>query len=458
MSNSAPTASPDITCLTPEPFVPKPLIADILRTRYCVPDSIFLVEGVDVFHTSKSKRWRAIRLLLGDGELCIQALMAPETHRFVDRGEVVLGVYIKLEKFRFECQDIENKETTFSPGKESEVEHSDEMGAEESDEEEKRKKNKPRQMVYLIVDSLDIVGWHNALIESSMDDEVEVDTDVVEPENVAHEESPKPEKAQQSQQTVMAQPDSPQEARERDLWERVERDTALREKSEREFKEREAKEREAKETEAARQREAEAAKLDSQPADADDDFEVMRISNDQTTQKREAAAAAAAAAATATVTVTTATTSTNRTKDTARPPQPSYNHIQPLKLTKLRSIPNLPYKQNWSVNVLCVISAISDVEPAGIPPYTQRQARLTDPSTDKHVLLTVFLDAHLFTPKVGSIVLLVGVKNHRFDGGSLKKYDSDRPKAGGSWWFENPGHLPWCDVAGLSLWWDAFGA
>ncbi|KAK5635072.1 hypothetical protein RRF57_010784 [Xylaria bambusicola] len=407
MSASAPTASADITCLTPEPFEPKPLIADILRTRYCVPDSIFLVEGVDVFHTSKSKRWRAIRLLLGDGELCIQALMAPETHRFVDRGEVVVGVYIKLEKFRFECQDIENEETTSSRGKGSEIEHSDEIGAEHSDEDKERKKNKGQQMVYLIVDSLDIVGWHNTLIDSSMDDEVEVDTDVAEPESVAHEESetqihsPGPEKAQQSQQTVITQPDP---------------------------------------------------KGDGKPADADHDSETMPISNDHITQKREAAAATAIA-----TTTTTTAAATNHTTDTACLSQPSHNLIQPLKLTKLRSIPNLPYKQNWSVNVLCVISAISDVEPAGIPPYTQRQARLTDPSTDKHVLLTVFLDAHLFTPKVGSVVLLVGVKNHRFDGGSLKKYDSDRPKTGGSWWFENPAHLPWCDVDGLSRWWDAFG-
>jgi hypothetical protein len=70
------------------------------------------------------------------------------------------------------------------------------------------------------------------------------------------------------------------------------------------------------------------------------------------------------------------------------------------------------------------------------------------------VLLTVFLDPDDFSPAVGSVVLLLGVKNHRFDGGSLKKYASDRPRSGGRWWFEEPKELGWCDVAGMREWWD----
>jgi len=130
---------------------------------------------------------------------------------------------------------------------------------------------------------------------------------------------------------------------------------------------------------------------------------------------------------------------------------------QPLKLTPLRSIPNLPYKQNWMVNVLAVVSSLSAVEPAHLPPYSQRTARLADPSTSKRVLLNVFLDPEGFTPAVGSVVLLVGVKNHRFDGGCLKKYASDRPRDGPkSWWLENPKGLQWCEgeVVRLRNWWD----
>ena len=415
MSTSASTASPDITCITPEPFVPKPLIEDILRTRYCVPDSIFLVEGVDVFYTSKSKRWRAIRLMLGDGELCIQALMAPETHRFVDRGQVVFGVYIKLEKFRVDWQDMKESGEPTSSEKESDVDNSAKTGAGQSDDEEekgKEKKKTGRQMVYLIVDSLEVVGWHNTLIDSPIDDEEEAAL-----EAIAAESDKLDEESQETQETQETQPNSPEPETEIETGTAQQHPQTI--------------------VSAQPKPEGDGRAIDK----GDEDFEVNAVSANKATENRE-------------VVVTSAT---NNQPENPRPPRPTHAFTQPLKLTKLRSIPNLPYKQNWSVNVLCIVSAISDVEPAGIPPYTQRQARLTDPSTDKHVLLTVFLDAHLFMPKVGSVVLLCGVKNHRFDGGSLKKYDSDRPKNGGSWWFEEPVELPWCDVEGLRQWWAGWG-
>lgn len=128
---------------------------------------------------------------------------------------------------------------------------------------------------------------------------------------------------------------------------------------------------------------------------------------------------------------------------------------QPLKLTLLQKIPHLPYKQNWMVNVLCVVVSLSEVEACTIPPYVQRTARIADASTTKHVHLTVFLDPAKFTPRLGSVVLLLGVKNHRFDGGSLKKYMSDRAKKGMSWWVQEPGKLGWCEgeVRKLEEWW-----
>ncbi|KAH8162159.1 hypothetical protein CIB48_g6090 [Xylaria polymorpha] len=379
MSASAPqipsACSSDITCIAPEPFEPKPLIADILRTGFCVPDSVLLVEGVDITHTSKSKRWRAIRLLLGDGDLCIQALLSAEMHRLIDRGEISFGSYVKLQQFRVEWRDIADANAG-DPGK-----------------------RKNRQMVYLIVESLVMVGWNNTLTDPSMAEQAEIGLDYAEVESEAPEArdnlpSPprlsEPEKAQSPSQTEVAQP---------------------------------------------------TADGDSGPADIDDEFEVIAISKNKTAINRKEVAAAIV----------------NHERDAAASPgsRPwlSNDPSGPLKLTTLRSVPNLPYKQNWSVNVLCVVSAISDVEPAGIPPYTQRQARLTDPSTDKQVLLTVFLDPHLFNPQVGSVVLLFGVKNHRFDGGSLKKYASDRTKAGENWWYENPTQFTSCDVDGLRRWW-----
>ncbi|KAI1165918.1 hypothetical protein F5B18DRAFT_134801 [Nemania serpens] len=376
MSASAhqiPGASSDITYISSESFEPKPLIADILRTRFCVPDSIFLVEGVDIAHTSKSGRWRAIRLLLGDGHLCIQALLSTEMHRFVDRGDICFGSYVRLHQFRVEWRAGEEK----------------------------------AEMVYLIVESLVMVGWNNTLTDPSIAGQVDFSPDTVHVERVgrferearhdsrARSHSPEAEKARHLSQTAGEQPEE--------------------------------------------------AKRAGESFDADDDFETMAISKNQTAHNRQEIATAIV------------THERDAATSSGGPPWPAPNLSRPPKLTKLRSIPNLPYKQNWSVNVLCVVSAISNVEPAGIPPYTQRQARLTDPSTEKHVLLTVFLDPDQFNPSVGSVVLLFGIKNHRFDGGSLKKYASDRPKAGENWWYENPTQFSWCDVGGLRRWWAETG-
>ncbi|KAI1488729.1 hypothetical protein F5X96DRAFT_643873 [Biscogniauxia mediterranea] len=158
MSASAPespSASAEITCIATEPFEPRPVIADILRTRYCVPGSIFLVEGIDAVYTSRSKRWRALRLLLGDGELCIQALLATAMHGFADRGEIAFGSYVKLERFRLEWMGVpsdsmEDASVTNSSSKT--------MGASSGNEE---------QAVYLVVEDLILVGWNNRLVDSA---------------------------------------------------------------------------------------------------------------------------------------------------------------------------------------------------------------------------------------------------------------------------------------------------
>jgi hypothetical protein len=137
-------------------------------------------------------------------------------------------------------------------------------------------------------------------------------------------------------------------------------------------------------------------------------------------------------------------------------PRDWHDRHQPLRLTPLRLIPRLPYAQNWCCNVLAIVASLSPIEASYLPPYRQRTARLADPSTSKHVHLTVFLEPEKFEPKVGSAVLLVGVKNHLFDGGSLKKYASDADRTGGSeWWFEDPHDLGWCDVAGIKEWWSS---
>ncbi|KAI1329264.1 hypothetical protein F5Y16DRAFT_366296 [Xylariaceae sp. FL0255] len=397
MAASAPLSNPvtseDITFLTSEPFEPTPLIADILRTRFCVPDSVFLVEGIEGFHTSSSKGWRGVRLLLGDGELCIQALLAAEMHRFADSGEIVFGSYVRLQRFRVESKNVTDDHEKSSP---------EDVGSDEAFHTVER----PEKVVYLIVDSLIVVGWSNSLVEfsgtaheeeggkypgSTGDDDTETDV------------------KSSVQEAVYSQPTAS------NLNSATGEKPLLHDEME----------------------------VLEELANADDDFNLLDLPKDND--------------------IKMSASSTTLPKQVPNPRSVPRFKIKdpskPLKLTKLRAIPNLPYKQNWSVNLLCIVSAISDVEPAGIPPYTQRQARLTDPSTDKHVLLTVFLDAHLFAPVVGSVVLLLGVKNHRFDGGCVKKYASDRPQEGESWWYENPARFAWLsvDVEELRRWWDETG-
>ncbi|KAF3070868.1 hypothetical protein GL218_00326 [Daldinia childiae] len=373
MSASSPRQShetPDITCIAPEPFEPIPLIADIVRTGYCIPGSVFLVEGVDSVHTSRSKRWRAVRLLLGDGELCIQALLSAQMHRYVDEGEFAFGSYVKLEQFRIERRNLPNGTDGGSPTTKGKEKERDDHSAENG-------------MVYLVVEDLALVGWNNALVDTTPIESAQADAEV-----------PK-DRVENNAQTSITAKSVPGNSTTQSF------DSGVG--------------------------------LLKELADADDDFEVMPNAMSKATQNRLDLAA--------------------KSKDANHLPWSSNNPGNPLKLTELRKIPNLPYKQNWSVNVLAVVSAISGLEPSGLPPYSQRQARLADPSTDKHVLLTVFLDPEQFLPAVGSVVLLLGVKNHRFDGGSLKKYASDRPVAGHSWWYENPAQFDWCDVEGLRQWW-----
>ncbi|ETS77556.1 hypothetical protein PFICI_11430 [Pestalotiopsis fici W106-1] len=408
-----PLPTPDeITFLTPDPFVPKPLVADILRTRYCIPGSIFLVEGVDTFragssslsssvHRSKN-RWRGMRLLLGDGELCIQALLAGDMHSYVDRGDVAPGAYVSLESFTLERAVTEQH------------------GGGNSHEKGKGKMVGDHQnaagVVYLAVTNLITVGWNNRLLAMLDAEEVDVGP-VTEPEHASEEDAGIPKEAEvKAVVATETEPNPEPESAEGIARPRQHPDVdLLREVA------------------------------DAAEEDEDDDFfEVMEVSQDRSAQKRAEVMAARAASSLSDYSVPV---------DPDQLPWSSMDPTKPLKLTTLRAIPNLPYKQNWSTNVLAIVASISDVQASPLPPFSQRVARLAHPSTPKQVHLTVFLDAHDFTPRVGSVVLLLGVKNHRFDGGSLKKYASDKLKSGTRWWFDDPVEFTWCDVKGLHTWW-----
>ncbi|KAH7347271.1 hypothetical protein B0T11DRAFT_140804 [Plectosphaerella cucumerina] len=393
-----PVPKTSITFADPsEPFTPKPLIGELLRTRYCVPDSVFLVEDVSVAAIPRSSRWRAVRLLLGDGELCIQALLHPDMHPFVDAGTVSGGCYVRLGAFSMHHRDVE------SDGPDD-----------------------PKQMVYLVVDDLATVGWQSAIDNTeTLEEGVPEEEDDAPDQDALHKDVPE-EEADNGEIDLI-----PSSQIEFDDWiDQARQGAAYR-------------------TPTKSQPHPQRPPIDFDDDDDDydlgaDDFEDMIVSPSKTARRREEAAEAAAASYANHPPVALS-------RDWAHP-------SIPLKLTPLRSIPHLPYKQNWSINTLVVISALDDVQPCPVPPFTMRTARVADPSTSKRILLTVFLDPDGFAPRVGAVVLLVGVKNHLFEGGSLKKYVSDRPtRPGERWWYEEPRELAWCDVDSIRSWWETEG-
>lgn len=386
------------------PFIPRPLIADLLRTRYCTPGAVLLVEGVEA-QLPVSRRYRAVRLLLGDGELCAQALLRPEMHRFVDDELVHIGCYVRLN--RFEIRSVPVRLVS---------------GAEVEEEEAA-----VEEMVFLVVSDMTTVGWNTDYMQMAGITGREIPHLAAgegrhlrsrKGKGVAWEDQGPADLslAQQRQPSVLT-------GKEEDIS-KDEPPTTINE---------------------AKQAAREDATTES-PSAGDN------RPRQRTPALRPAGHSYASASAGA---------------SPGFLPWHSGDLTRPLKLTPLRAIPTLPYKQNWVVNVLAVVASLGPLGPSSLLPYeSQRTARLADPSTPKHVHLTVFLDPAGFAPAVGSVVLLLGVKNHRFDGGSLKRYAGpDRPRGpgeegggggeGAQWWFENPAHIAWCDVEGLRRWWDA---
>lgn len=376
---SAPNLPPPVSVVVSadpsQPISPGPLIADLLRTRICVSGCVLLVEGVEA-DVSVSKQYRAVRLLLGDGELCVQALLRPEMHHHVDSGRFYVGCYVQLNLF----------EVRTIPVRQGIGESVDGQPAVD-------------EMVLLLVREMAPVGWNTAYMQMG--------------------ESSGQERAQTSPQgESLAVPSQQAEA---DGFQEEHVTIAP------------AHFPEAIVVSVAKDRETDHGD-NQEPGNLHSTDVGEKAQNAETQQRRS-------------------TGSRSSHPPSNSRPWLSDDLSKPLKLTPLKSIPNLPYKQNWIVNILAVVASLSDVESATLPPFKQRTARLADPSTTKQVHLTVFLDPDEFAPQIGSVVLLLGVKNHIFDGGSLKKYGNEKPKEGSIWWIEDPRHLAWCDVDGLKTWW-----
>lgn len=366
-----------------DPFTLVPVIRDILRTRYCAPGTIFLVEGIEIIPVSKTGRWQAVRLLLGDGELCVQALLGADCHRFVETGEVSMGFYIKLDHFdlEFETMDLADRAPS-------------------------GKRN--QKMVFLALHDLATIGWNDSYREMVAHHRTEV---TISDAMVSPKKDKGKEKAmQEMEQSPPSMPGPEVEEESAAVKNVVVNNVAVKSEP--------------------------ASSGYGDDVDMDDAFEDMEKIVFPSAKKKQMPKAARS----------------SRAQGPVALPRDWADRQMPLKLTTLHAIPSLPYAQNWTCNILAIVASLSPVEASYLPPYKQRTARLADPSTAKQVHLTVFLDPESFSPAIGSAVLLTGVKNHRFDGGSLKKYASDANN-GQEWWFEDPVDMTWCDVAGIKTWW-----
>ncbi|KAL2020542.1 hypothetical protein VTK56DRAFT_8342 [Thermocarpiscus australiensis] len=472
-SHSHPSSSSPIVSLDPaHPVIPRPLIADILRTRYCIPGSVFLVEAIERCvpavpvplddhdghshghgqgHNGRSRsrsrnrrrrrRLRIVRVLLGDGELCIQALVRPEIHCFVDGGAVYEGCYVRVDKFELgwveEVGERASRDVVDDGVGDPEV-----LERERGRRRGQAGKGGRRRVAYLVVGDMVTVGWNEeylGILRREREAKEERDESVARREGGDIEEEAKvmPELTVK-QGSGKTTPEAPNEGV-KTQPDKSQLDGALEACPSNPLDKKRAGEPE-------------------DMSDSDDAFETLEICAERVEQRRVPIPTPDPRQQLQAAIIKQNKNSKN--ENHSRPlPWLSNDPTQPLKLTPLCSIPNLPYKQNWMVNVLAVIASLSDVQPAHLPPYRQRTARLADQSTTKHVHLTVFLDPEGFTPTVGNVVLLMGVKNHLFDGGSLRKYVSDRPKNGISWWIEDPERLGWCEevVGRLREWWEAGG-
>jgi len=378
----------DIVSLDPaSPVEPLPLIADILRTRYCIPRSVFLVEGIEA-NIRVGGRYRTVRVLLGDGELVIQALMRPEMHFFLDGGQIYEGCYVKLNRFDLDFVELEGG----------------------------------TRMPFLMVEDMITVGLHRVYLEMLG---AEVPGIARRGKRVV-----KKEGADEFLRSYQRSEEDKREVSPTPVHESVKVEVPPEQGSLGEKKANEEVD----------------YFSDSEDADA---FETLQISVDRAAERRTQAVPPP-------VSRPPVVKQQNDAKAKESLPWMANDPTEPMKLTDLRSIPRLPYKQNWMVNLLAVVAWLSDIEPSYLPPGRQRRARLVDSTTSNQVLLTVLLDPEAFTPRVGSVVLLVGVKNHQFEGGSLRKYMSDKPKSKNNWWISDPETLSWCEAESKTLreWWD----
>lgn len=138
-----------------------------------------------------------------------------------------------------------------------------------------------------------------------------------------------------------------------------------------------------------------------------------------------------------------------RPMDKSKAPMPIK---RPLQLRTLESLTGQHATRNKVHDVFAVICSVdaSVIKPPSMPP--KRDMRIMDRSTDKKVLVSVFVDPAHFQPAVGTVALFRSLTTHEWDRGMLNVYPQ---QCGGKAWFvPDPVGVPGCDVDGLREWWQ----
>ncbi|MCJ1321711.1 hypothetical protein MMC15_007056 [Xylographa vitiligo] len=139
-----------------------------------------------------------------------------------------------------------------------------------------------------------------------------------------------------------------------------------------------------------------------------------------------------------------------------QPPPPALLPItRPLRLKPLSHITGPHATRNQVLDIFAVVVSVTAtlVKCPGMPDgiHYKRELRITDPSTPKQVMLSVFVTPEAFIPAVGTVALFRSVTTNRWDGGSLNAFGRD---CGGREWFvPDPWDVSECDVLGLRMWW-----
>ena len=124
---------------------------------------------------------------------------------------------------------------------------------------------------------------------------------------------------------------------------------------------------------------------------------------------------------------------------------------RPLCIRSLQSVTGVHASRNKVFDFFAVIYSIETqvVKPAMMP--LKRDMRIVDPSTDKKVLVSVFVNPLNFKPSVGTIALFRSLTTHEWDRGMLNAYPQQCE--GKNWFIVDPIGVKGCDVPALRNWW-----